>query len=88
MKVASMAMWLAYGPGGRGSWFWPLIPILWIAFFWALVFVFRRRFAWRREHERLGPGSGEAVLAERYARGEISEDDYRQRLAVLRERPR
>ncbi|HEX2090061.1 MAG TPA: SHOCT domain-containing protein [Actinomycetota bacterium] len=29
--------------------------------------------------------SGEAVLAERYAKGEISEEEYRQRKAVLRE---
>lgn len=87
--MASMAMLLASaGHGGRGGWFWPLIPILWIAFFWGLVIVLGRRFWWRREHDLRGPGSGEAVLAERYARGEISEEDYRQRRAVLRERPR
>lgn len=47
----------------------------------------RAQVLWRREHEWRGRGSGEAVFAERYARGEISEEDYRQRLAVLRERP-
>ncbi|MBA2273203.1 MAG: SHOCT domain-containing protein [Actinobacteria bacterium] len=30
--------------------------------------------------------SGEAVLAERYARGEVTEEEYRDRLAVLRQR--
>ena len=30
------------------------------------------------------PPSAERLLAERFARGEINEDDYRQRLAVLR----
>jgi putative membrane protein len=86
MTVTSMATWSAYGQG-RGGWFFPLIPILWIGLIFAFVF-FGRRFWWRREHEFHGRASGESVLAERYARGEISEEDYRQRLAVLRERPR
>lgn len=30
------------------------------------------------------PPSAEQLLAERYARGEIAEDEYRQRLATLR----
>jgi putative membrane protein len=84
MAVASMAIWLAHGPGWGGGWFWPLIPILWFALFWGVVIFFGRRFWWRREHEWRGRGSGEAVLAERYARGEISEEDFRKRLAVLR----
>ncbi|MFJ4654679.1 SHOCT domain-containing protein [Nocardia sp. NPDC088792] len=32
-----------------------------------------------------GPGSGEALLAERLARGEIDENEYRKLLSVLRE---
>jgi putative membrane protein len=31
-----------------------------------------------------GRGSAERILAERYARGEIDEQEYRQRLGVLR----
>jgi len=63
---------------GWFPWF-PLVPLfffgLWIFLF---AFVFRRRW-------RMGGGpSGEAVLAERYARGEIDEQEYRQRRAVLR----
>jgi putative membrane protein len=47
-----------------------------------MVFRFRRgRGPWHPSH------SGEGVLAERYARGEISEEEYRDRLKVLKETP-
>jgi putative membrane protein len=61
--------------------FWPGLWFLWIVFVWgAVAFFFWRRRGWR------GPGaSGEAVLGERYARGEISEDEYRERLRVLKD---
>ena len=64
-----------------GDWFpwFPLVPLLFFGL-WVFVFalVFRRRW-------RMAPGqSGEAVLAERYARGEIDESEYRQRRSVLR----
>jgi putative membrane protein len=43
-------------------------------------------FVWRRRGWRCAPdASGEAVLGERYARGEITEDEYRERLRVLKE---
>jgi len=64
--------------------FWPIFPILWFLFFVgavATVAYFRRRscgYAPRR--------SGEARLAEMYAAGEISEEDYRTRRDVLREK--
>ena len=41
-----------------------------------LAFLFR----WGHWHG----GSGEAVLAERFARGEITEEEYRQRISILR----
>jgi putative membrane protein len=39
---------------------------------------------WRRNHEWATARGGESVLRERYARGEIDETEYRQRLEVLR----
>jgi len=68
-----------------GPAWWPLIPLTW-ALFWILLvgtvlFVLRRRGgpgAWR------GRATGESVLAERYARGEIDEEEYHHRLAVLK----
>ncbi len=67
------------GPG-----WWILIPIVWFLFFVAIVsfFVFNAR-RWRG---RWGSQAGEARLGERFAAGEIDEAEYRQRLAVLRER--
>ena len=49
----------------------------------AVAFLFGRR-RWGHRHG----GSGEEVLGERYARGEITEQEYRQRIAVLREESR
>ena len=65
--------------GGPGFPFFPLVPILFLAV-WILVF---RTAAMRRR--RLYPArAGEALLAERFARGEIDEPEYRQRRAALR----
>lgn len=58
--------------------FLPIVPILIIALVWFVVGRGRGRLAARR--------SGETVLAERYARGEIDEHEYRQRRTVLRRR--
>ena len=71
------------GHWGAGPGWWPIFPIL----FWGLLFVglfvfFRRRGGWDPLHP---DRSGETVLAERYARGEISEQEYRERLGVLRQ---
>ncbi len=59
-------------------WF-PLVPLAFVAV-WFLLFwlVFPRR--WRGFPGR----SGEAVLAERFARGEIDEREFRERRMVLR----
>ncbi len=56
---------------------WPVFPIG-FALFWLLV-IGAAFYLWRRR-----PGGAETVLAERYARGEIDEEEYRERLGVLR----
>ena len=65
-----------YGPSGPP---WPaflIIPILiWLTIA-AFVVIGRRRFRGR---------SGESALRDGYARGEITEAQYRERLAVLKE---
>ena len=80
-----------YGPwhhhdGGPG--WWLLFPLC-FGLFWLLVVVGAGYLLWRRTNTMAsGPAApsstAEAVLAERYARGEIDEDEYRERLAVLR----
>jgi putative membrane protein len=65
----------ADGPG-----WWPGIWIVFMVLFWGTI-----AFVWRRRGWKRPPGSsGEAVLAERYARGEITDAEYRERLAVLK----
>jgi putative membrane protein len=74
----------AYGPwagGGFSPWFL-LFPLFWILVIGLFIFVARR--TWRRNHEWATARGGESVLRERYARGEIDESEYRQRLQVLR----
>jgi putative membrane protein len=62
-------------------WFWPLVPL-----FWILVFVLlARTFFWRRRGPwaTAGPADPRRILAERYARGEIGLDEYRERLGHI-----
>jgi putative membrane protein len=79
--IDHMTAFLAYSahPNGWGSgpgW-WFLIPLT----FWLLVIVTAVVW-WRRRPARPGP---ESTLGEAFARGEMTEDEYRSRLAVLRE---
>jgi uncharacterized membrane protein len=64
--------------GWHHGWFlWPLIPL-----FWLTVIVLFARFCWWRGPGRRGPDP-RRILAERYASGDISHDEYRERLANL-----
>jgi putative membrane protein len=75
-------MWWWHGPGW--GW-WSVAWIAWMVLFWGGLaavgfYLLRRRpGGWHPGH------TAESVLAERYARGEIDGDEYRERLAVLRE---
>jgi putative membrane protein len=70
-----------HGGWGSGPWIGIVWLLLWAALIFGAVYLFRRRPSHR------DPGApGAAALAERYARGEIDEDEYRKRLSVLRER--
>ena len=70
--------------GSHGAGWWVVFPILWFSAFVLAVVFFSRRRGWRA----CGAGSGESVLADRFARGEITDAEYRDRLSVLRERRR
>jgi putative membrane protein len=67
---------------GPGHW-WPIFPILWFVFIAAIITVCVT--LGRRNRASAGPRAGEAKLAERFAAGEITEQEYRERRAVLRE---
>jgi putative membrane protein len=73
---------------GYGGW-WFLAPLFWIGV-WILIIVAIRGLFWRRHRHHYRGGWGwpsehdpRSILAGRYARGEIDETEYRQRLGVL-----
>lgn len=63
-----------------GGWFWwPLIPLFWLALVGLIIFA-----VWRCAGRGRPIGSSaKNILAERFARGEIDVDDYRSRMEVL-----
>ncbi|MGV9356747.1 SHOCT domain-containing protein [Streptomyces misionensis] len=88
-------MW--YGGWGWGGWFFMTV---FMVLFWALVIaaiVALARYFSGAHHDRRsgwsastgepawGSRRAEDLLAERFARGEIEEDEYKRRLALLRE---
>jgi putative membrane protein len=81
------------GPWAAGfGWAFFLIPIFWILVIGLIVFLVTRgrRRAWANGGpEGYGPpwmrgASAESTLAERFAKGDIDETEYRARLEVLR----
>lgn len=60
---------------------WPIWPLLWIAVLAGVVWLVARR---RREPAPGGGDRARDILAERFARGEIGGDEYRERLEQLR----
>lgn len=70
---------------GWGGWWWlggPLMFLLWFLLIFLIVrFVFRPR--WWGYREQTPADRGRAILAERFARGEIDGAEYRQRLQEL-----
>lgn len=85
--IAAATRMTAHGPwhemaGGPPFPFF-LIPLLWFLLLAGIVVAVVLN---RRRHERrTGLRAGEAVLAERFARGEIGAEDYAARLRVLRQ---
>lgn len=71
-----------WGFDGNWVWIWPVAAVLHIAF-WALLIwlVVRVVRPWVRARPPRGP---ERVLAEKFAEGAISEQEYRTRLDVIR----
>jgi putative membrane protein len=84
LALLQTATLLADHRDGWGHGWWPLWPFLWlaVAVAVAVVWFLSRR---RREPRSGGLDRAREILAERYARGELSSEEYRQRLAELGE---
>ena len=70
---------------GPGAW-WPVFPALWLLVIAAVITTIV--VTGRRRARQAGSRAGEARLAERFAAGEIGEQEYRERRAVLKEQVR
>ena len=66
-----------WGPGPLG----PLFLLLWLAVLGGIAWLLVRNF---RRREPSGTERARDILAERYARGDLSGDEYRERLEGLR----
>lgn len=93
MLTTTLSALLAHGPGfgpgwhgggGPGGW-WPIIPIAWGLIGLTVIATVVALLWWRGGGETRAARS---ALAERFARGDIDEQEYGERLAVLRRRPR
>jgi putative membrane protein len=74
--------WGPWGPGGGWMWLWgPFMMALWAAAIAAVIWLVVRGTGPR---ERSSADRARQILAERYARGEISGDEYWERLDQLR----
>jgi putative membrane protein len=83
-----MMMWY----GGDGGWVgWALMTVAMVVF-WALLItavVLLVRYLVSSQRAGANPAEGSAhaenLLADRYARGEIDDDEYQRRIALLRQ---
>ncbi len=80
---------MMWGDGQWGSGFW-VVMVVTMALFWApliLLLVWAIRSGWRTTGgpgPRSYPSRADEVLAERFARGEIGEDEFTRGQALLR----
>jgi putative membrane protein len=90
MKPYHVAAWHSWGQ--HAAW-WPIFPVIWLALTALVVvasyrwFTGRGRIATTATHGAVPHSAiphAEGLLAERFARGEIEEDEYRERLMALR----
>jgi len=64
----------------HGGFWWFPFTLLWVVVLGTAVWLVVRNL---RGRERSGAGRATDILAERYARGELSADEYRERLDEL-----
>jgi putative membrane protein len=89
-KEVRAMMWYGWDSWGWGGWIMMTVVmvVFWAAVITAIVLVVRYVAGDRGSQPRpgtWGSSSAEDVLAERFARGEIDEDEYRRRIALLHE---
>ena len=81
MDITLMTM-LASETDWNHAW-WPLWPLLWLVVIVTVVWFFKRG-RWGGPRPQSGADRARDILAERYARGEITGEEYRERLEGIR----
>jgi putative membrane protein len=81
--VAALPL-LTHENGDWGHPWWPLWPLFWAALIGTAVWLILRR----RNRQTDPFDRARELLAERFARGELSGEEYRERLAELQRHPR
>ena len=80
MNALALPLFTHDGHGDWGHHWWPLWLLFWAALIGTAVWLISRR-----RRGRGGPFDGaRELLAERYARGELSGEEYRERLDELK----
>ena len=79
MGPHAMGPWMMWWGHGMG-WFWPfMMMVFWVAVIVGVVFLVRRLMSSSDGNRSAGAGeSALEILNKRYARGEISRDEYEQ----------
>jgi putative membrane protein len=78
--VAGLPLSTHEAGGDWGHHWWPLWLLFWAALIGTAVWLI-----WRRRGSRSGPfDRANEIVAERYARGELSGEEYRERLDELK----
>jgi putative membrane protein len=80
MLMTFLTSVVAENADGWSHGWWPLWPLLWLAVLATILWLFVRRSK-RTDRDPFDQAKG--ILAERFARGELSADEYRERLAQL-----
>ena len=78
-ELLPFAHWDGDGPGP-----WIVVgPLFWLLVIAAILLIVRGRGGWSRSGSSRGPESGIDVLERRFAEGELSVEQYRERRSVL-----
>lgn len=84
--LASPGEWgHGWGHDGGWVWLWPLGMLFWVAVIGLVAWLVLRSV---RTPRTSGLDAARDLLSQRYARGEISEEEYGERLTVLRSKHR
>ena len=82
MEMTLLTLIASHAHDWEHGW-WPFWPLLWLVLIVTVVWLLRRRH-WSAARPQSGVDRARDILAERYARGELTSDEYRERLEQLR----